>query len=307
MQPTIAILMCTLNGERFLDEQLRSIHSQTYQNWKLYVSDDSSSDDTISIIHNFAARYPNGKVTLFKGPSQGFANNFMSLAINPEIRADLYFFSDQDDIWLPEKLQAAIDYLYLSKMDMPALYGARTLLGRIDGSIYGLSPLFQYPKIFRNALVQCVAGGNTMAFNHATKLIIEEVGVVDIVSHDWWFYIFVTGIGGKFFYDETPNIIYRQHPQSVIGANTSMLNKLSRIKYVLSGRYRKWSEINTTALIKIRHLLTEEHLEDLDYFIAARQAASVKDRIRLLNIAGVYRQNRKGTFALFLAILLNKI
>ena len=77
-----------------------------------------------------------------------------------------------------------------------------------------------------------------MEFNHATQLILEEVGVVDIVSHDWWFYIFVTGIGGKFFYDETPNIIYRQHPQSVIGANTSMLNKLSRIKYVLSGRYR---------------------------------------------------------------------
>jgi len=299
--------MCTLNGARYLDEQLRSIDSQTYQNWKLYVSDDSSSDDTVLIIHKFAARYPNGKVTLLKGPSQGFANNFMSLAINPEIKADLYFFSDQDDIWLPEKLQAVIDHLSFSKMNVPTLYGARTLLGRIDGSVYGLSPLYRYPKIFRNALVQSVAGGNTMAFNHATKLIVEDVGELEIVSHDWWFYLFVTGIGGKFLYDEIPRVIYRQHPQSVIGANTSILNKLSRIKYVLSGRYRKWNEINATALIKIRHLLLEEHLEDLNYFIAARNAASVKDRIRLLNIAGVYRQNRKGTFALFLAILLNKI
>jgi len=299
--------MGTLNGGRYLDEQLRSIDSQTYQHWKLYVSDDASSDATVSIIKNFAAKHPAGKVTLLKGPSQGFAKNFMSMAINPQIEADFYFFSDQDDVWLPEKLQAAIDQLSLSKMDTPALYGSRTLLGRIDGSIYGISPLFRYPKIFRNALVQSIAGGNTMAFNKATKRFVEEVGEIDIVSHDWWFYILVTGIGGKFFYDETPNIIYRQHPQSVVGANTSILNKLSRIKYVLSGRYRKWNEINTTAVTKIRHLLAEEHLEDLDYFIGARKAASVKDRIRLLNIAGVYRQNRRGTFALFLAIFLNKI
>ena len=307
MQPNIAILMGTLNGEKYLEEQLRSIGNQTYQNWKLFISDDSSSDATISIIQNFSSRHPNGKVTLFKGPSEGFAKNFMSLASNPDIRADLYFFSDQDDIWLPGKLQAAIDHFSIDKQKGPSLYGARTLLGRINGSVYGISPLFRFPKIFRNALVQSVAGGNTMAFNHALKILVEEIGDIDIVSHDWWFYILVTGIGGKFFYDETPNIIYRQHPQSVVGANTSILNKLSRIKYVLSGRYKKWNEINTIALTKVRHLLADEHLEDLSYFIGARNATSVKDRVRLLNIAGVYRQNREGTLALFLAILLNKI
>lgn len=299
--------MGTLNGEKYLNEQLESIRSQTYQNWKLYVSDDSSSDATVLIIRKFASQYSDGKVTFINGPSQGFAKNFMSLAINPEIKADFYFFSDQDDFWFPEKLQVAVEHLSLGKIDVPALYGGRTFLGRVNLSIYGLSPLFRYPKVFRNALVQSVSGGNTMAFNHATKCVVKEVGEINVVSHDWWLYILVTGIGGKFFYDEKPHIIYRQHPQAVIGANTSINNKLLRLKHVLSGRYKKWNDINTIALTKIRHLLTEEHLDVFDYFIAARKATSVKDKIRLLNIAGVYRQNRRGTFALFLAILLNKI
>jgi hypothetical protein len=59
--------------------------------------------------------------------------------------------------------------------------------------------LFVFPPSFRNALVQSIAGGNTMVFNVALKRLIENAGPLDVPSHDWWVYILVTGSGGGWY------------------------------------------------------------------------------------------------------------
>jgi glycosyltransferase involved in cell wall biosynthesis len=305
--PKVAILMGTLNGEKFLYQQLETIRDQTYKNWILYISDDGSSDKTIDIIQEFKNEFLPQQIELISGPGLGFAYNFMTLALSEIIKADYYFFSDQDDIWNSQKIDNALNIAKQYDNSIPFLYGSRTSLGDVYGNIYGESNLFLFPDSFRNAIVQCIVGGNTLAFNQSFKNILLKTQIYDVVSHDWWLYQLITGIGGNFYYDTNTSLVYRQHPDALVGENTSIISKLNRIYFVLNGRYKRWNESNIQNLQKIAYLLNKESKDTLLFFSKARQANKLRDRFRLLNISGVFRQTRKGTVALFLAAILNKI
>src|SRR5215467_9273459 len=110
-QRTVTILLCTLNGERFLSEQLASLERQTFKNWKLIASDDGSSDRTKSILQAFKASYEPGKIELIDGPRRGAPANFLFLACRKNLVSEYYAFCDQDDIWEADKLARAIDIL----------------------------------------------------------------------------------------------------------------------------------------------------------------------------------------------------
>ena len=304
---TVLILMGTYNGGSYIAEQLDSIDDQTFQNWKIIISDDGSTDNTLDIIRDFQQRIGSDRCILKQGPSTGFADNFMSLARNPELKANYYFFSDQDDIWLPDKIERSVNLLKATNADRPSLYGSSTLLGDMHGVVYEKSTIYLFPINFRNAIVQCVAGGNSMAFNQALKDIIEQISPVKVVSHDWWMYQLITAIDGYFYYDQEPTLIYRQHPQAVVGTNTSMVSRINRLSMVLKGRFKHWNDINVAALDQIRHLMSPAAIETLDYFKQARTAKLFKDRIRLLNISGIFRQSRQGTLSLFIAVIIRMI
>ncbi len=286
--PGVAIFMGTYNGGKYIAEQLDSICRQTFKNWKIIISDDGSSDNTLAIISDYQKKTGYDRIILKQGPSTGFADNFMGLARDSEIKADYYFFSDQDDIWLPDKLERAVNCLKVINANQPGLYGSSTLLGDEHGVIYEKSPIYLFPKNFRNAIVQCVVGGNSLAFNQAFKNIIEQISPMKVISHDWWMYQLITAIDGYFYYDEEPSLIYRQHPQAVVGANTSMVSRINRVSMVLKGRFKNWNDINISALDQIRHLMSAEAIETLNYFKLARTAKSFKDRVRLLNISGYF-------------------
>ncbi len=109
--PTVAILLCTYQGGEFLPQQLDSFLMQTHSNWKVWASDDGSTDDTLAILNNYQRAWGEEKLTILHGPRTGSTDNFMSLVYNPDIQADYYAFSDQDDIWEADKLQRAMTML----------------------------------------------------------------------------------------------------------------------------------------------------------------------------------------------------
>ena len=306
----VAILMGTMNGSRFLPEQLASLTAQTHQNWILIASDDGSTDDTLRILKAYQAKWPVGKLIIKEGPKQGFCANFQSMACDPGIKADYYAFCDQDDVWLPGKLKRAIAQIAKFQMHrevtLPYLYCGRTTYVYTDLSHIGLSPLFVFPAKFRNALVQSIAGGNTMVFNQETKIAVERVGVVDVPSHDWWLYLLVSGIGGEVYYDKVPQILYRQHNDSIVGENRSFSSKCFRAYTLLRGRFRNWNTKNIEALHVVNGMLTEDNQEILRLFKLLRSAKLI-DRFRLMEVCGLYRQTWRGTMTLYLAALLKKI
>lgn len=307
VNPLVAILLCTYNGAQFLEEQLDSLEAQTHQNWVVIASDDGSTDNTPEILRQYQSKWPAGKLTIRSGPQKGFCQNFLSLACDPNIRADYYAFCDQDDVWLPAKLEVALSNISANQStEVPHLYCGRTKYVTKNLKPCGMSPLFVFPPSFRNALVQSIAGGNTMVFNQPAKKLIEKVGPVDVPSHDWWLYQLISGVEGVVFYDRMPYLLYRQHEFALVGGNNSFPAKMERVWMLLQGRFQKWNMQNIAVLKQVNHLLVKNHQEILVMFEVMRNA-KLKDRFRLMEVCGLYRQTRRGTLSLFLATLINKI
>lgn len=302
----VAILLCTKNGAEFLGEQLRSIADQTHADWSLFVSDDGSTDTTKDIVDRFAKDRPQ-QVVMRDGPHHGPGINFLSLAVDPIIEADCFAFADQDDIWHRDKLERAVDWLATVPEAIPAVYCGRTELASADGTAYGLSTLFTRPPSFANALVQSLGGGNTMVFNKAAKRLVEAVGPVEIVLHDWWLYQLVSAAGGSIHYDPRPMIKYRQHDDNIMGSNLGRNARVWRIRMLLQGRFRRMNDINVAALSKIpRSLFKPEHQATLQLFLEARNGGLLK-RLRYLRRSGVYRQTFMGTLGLLVGTILRRI
>lgn len=303
---SLAIIMCTHNGAQFIREQLDSIAKQTHTNWDLYIYDDGSSDQTSNIISEYSKTVSN-KVQFIPVQYGHFAKNFLSAACNTPGHYDFYAFSDQDDIWEENKLESAIRLLETLDAQKPNLYCSRTELVDSDANHIGLSPLFIRKPSFKNAIVQSIAGGNTMVFNKTARDIITGVGSdIEIISHDWWVYQLITAVGGNILYDNVPHILYRQHSKNLIGSNNGLCAKIQRFGMLLNGRFRKWNDSNVNALNRARHLLSEENLILLDRFIAMRNS-NIIGRIVNFYKSGVYRQTFLGNIGLFVGVLLNKV
>ena len=299
--------MCTYNGENFLEEQLDSIENQDYKNWTLYVNDDGSKDATLDILKRYQKKWGNKKLHIRRGPQKGFSQNFLQIITDKKIQADLYFLSDQDDVWMPHKLSHTIKKL--SKLDLlkPTLYCARTTYVSSDAKkILGESDLFLKPPSFRNAIVQSIAGGNTMAFNNALKKIVSQFKKADIVSHDWWLYIVNELSGGKTLYDTESTILYRQHSGSLIGANTGFIAKLRRLRMLLKGVYREYNTKHLDTFNQINLSSKKANIKLIDDFFIKRDRA-ILQRLRMIYHLGLYRQTLEGQIALFLGALLHKL
>lgn len=306
-QGTVSILLGTYNGEKYIGRQLESIRSQTYKNWVLYISDDGSSDDTLKIVKEFAAEFPDGKVNLLDGPRKGFAQNFLSMLQNKNIHSEFYAFSDQDDVWLDDKLEVSLNALY-SKANENSylLYGSRTTLIDENEKPIGFSPLFERNFCLENALVQSYAGGNTMVMNHNVKYFIENIQVdFDIVSHDWFLYILCSALNGMIIYDSNSKILYRQHGGNLVGSNLGISSKLYRLKKIYSGEYKKWNKLNLYFLDLIKKDVGNKNKRVIGLFYK-------KERFwfqRILNIvkSGVFRQKKYETLFFIIMAMLGKL
>ena len=305
-QISICILMTSFNGEKFILQQLESIFSQTFKNWQLIISDDGSTDKTKEIIFEYQKIWGE-KIQLRNGPQKGFAENFLSLACDKNLIADFYAFCDQDDVWLPQKLEVAINQINNACLNNePYLYCGRTVYVDEQLKAIGQSTLFKQPPSFDNALVQSIAGGNTMIFNRASKLVIETVGMVPTPSHDWWLYLLISGAGGKVFYDPTPLVLYRQHGDSIVGENTSFFNQFKRLLKLVDGDFKKWTDSNIKCLQMSENLLTHSAKESLNILINIRQLSWL---YKIINLNS-FRYNRQSSFQnliLKIAFLMNKI
>ena len=304
--PCVAILMCAWNGERYLPEQLQSFIDQTHTNWSLHVSDDGSSDATCDIVRRFSEGQ-HRVVTLRCGPRRGFSRNFMSLVCASDIAGAYFAFSDQDDIWNKDKLERALNWLTTIPQEVPAVYCSRTETVDDAGNRLGFSPLFTKPPGFRNAIVQNVGGGNTMAFNASARSLLAAIGDVEVVSHDWWAYQITSAASGLVRYDPQPSIRYRQHANNAVGSGNSMLARLHRVRMLFAGRFMKWNDLNINALSKLRSRFDPINLEVLDQFILARKSPNLIIRLWHLHKSGVYRQTLAGNLGLVVAAIFRKL
>jgi hypothetical protein len=213
-----AILLSTFNGERYLAEQLASFTAQTHTDWQLYWRDDGSSDGTAGVMAGFAAVAPGRCVTCAQGGRLRATRSFLALLrMALPGPAAFFAFSDQDDVWLPEKLAHGVAALRTVPPSRPALYFCGRKL--VDATLAPIGEVLapNRPPGFPASLTQNLAPGCCMMLNRAAATLIASAAVPDGTWHDWWSYIVVSASGGAVIAGNTPDILYRQHSQNLVG------------------------------------------------------------------------------------------
>ena len=224
----VNILMSTYNGQQFLAEQIRSIQEQSYTDWTLFIRDDGSSDNTKEILKDFERQ--DSRIHLIdsdKSDNLGVIKSFHKL-VNHD-RADYYFFSDQDDVWLPNKLELSLKEAQNYPADLPLMVYMDLKVVNQDLEIMTESMVKSQSHHANTELVQeltenTVTGGVAM-INHALAEMWQETD--DILMHDWYLALLASAFGNLVFIDQ-PGELYRQHSDNVLGART------------LSKRFKKW-------------------------------------------------------------------
>jgi len=254
------VFLCSYNGEQFIADQLASIFAQTVP-VQVVVSDDGSTDRTIVIVKEFAAKgFP---VEIVSGPRLGSGLNFLSIFGRADlINHHFLAFSDQDDIWHPDHLERAI--AMIGECQGPALYGSRTRWISETGQFIRISPRRTKPMSFGNAMIQCFAGGNTFVLNRdASRWLGQRIPALDFssqISHDWFLYQIMMAAGHQVTFDPEPSINYRQHSQNVLGENRSLNARFARLRLLLSGRYRRQVDAHYDALSQLSPSFSKNNL-----------------------------------------------
>lgn len=216
----VNILMATYNGEKFLAQQIESIQKQTFKEWNLLIRDDGSSDKTCDIIRNFTAKDSRIRfINENEHHNLGVIKSFFTL-VNYEV-ADFYFFSDQDDVWLPEKLSVSLEAAQHKASDVPLLVYTdlkvvNQELNILQDSMIRAQSHHANTTLLPELTENTVTGG-TMMINHA--LAEKWFTPNDILMHDWFLALLAASLG-EIIYLDLPTQLYRQHDNNVLGART---------------------------------------------------------------------------------------
>ncbi len=264
-----AVLLAVYNGRHYLREQLESLFGQTVDDFSIYVHDDGSTDGSMDVVEEFSQKNPGRVVTLDGDPTGGAKYNFWYMM--GQVEADIYFFCDQDDVWVSQKVER--ERAALEGVEHPRVVFSDMVV--VDDGMNEVAPSFirytgcdaglrAYPQL----IIDNVAAGATIAFNRPLRdaLVAAEMDLAEVEMHDGLVMAAGDLLGDVEYVDE-PLVYYRQHADNEVGAiHEGLISKVGRnVAELLSGRWmeRKRAFI---ALSKgaARELLKLEGLKERD-------------------------------------------
>lgn len=283
--PRIIVLLSTWNGEKYLRKQLDSLLAQTViDQIQILVRDDGSSDGTIGILKEYEKT---GKLRFYQGKNLGSTQSFFQLLIDaPE--ADFYAFSDQDDYWLPEKVEKAVKGI--EGIKGPALFCSRKIIVDQDLRRLNREDVDPSTTIMDNFIRSNRAFGCTMLMNRELRKIFLRYRPQVVPFHDSWLFKLALFFG-KIVYSKESYILYRQHGNNVTGAQEYGFRLfLHRIKNFdptfVRYRNRQGARIYAEEMLKgYRDCLSSDDRKVLGNIVNVKN--SFKSRIQLLGVSGL--------------------
>ena len=229
----IHILMSTYNGARYLAEQIDSILAQTYTDWRLYIRDDGSTDDTLRIVQNYAKK--DKRITVLEDSDNLGACRSFERLLQTSDGAEYYAFADQDDVWRPDKLAILLKAMQEAEQEYPKLpIVVHSDLQVVDAQLKEIAPSFWQYSNLRPDIVDAnlhylaicnTVTGCAMLFNRAARTYSLPFPQTAYM-HDAWVALAAAAKGGKVIPLSATPIAYRQHSTNVLGAvRYSLLHK----------------------------------------------------------------------------------
>ncbi len=320
MKNTIAILLGTYNGEKYVTELIRSIQNQSFNNWVLFIRDDGSSDGTIDTIKGLSSQ--DARLVLLNDTHGrlGVAQNFSALlqkALSCEFK--YYSFCDQDDVWFPNKLELLL--LSIKKhekslgVNHPLLI--HTDLFVVDMNLSPICPSFlKLQKIkhepiapLKVLLAQNFVTGCATIANHSLMKLVSPIPKI-AVMHDWWAALCAAACG-KIIFCNKPTMLYRQHDDNVVGAKkfSSLLNPFNMHfrKRWATGKHNYVQSIKQAGALRSRlsnytGQINNDALNLCSTYASILRLAGPK-RLKPIIGAGIHRQNLYFNILFMLRIL----
>lgn len=226
------IIMATYNGEKYIREQIKSLQNQTFSNWELYISDDNSTDQTVNILKELQRKDSRIKKiitneSLYHGAYANYFNVIDYVKNNCKL-FDYYFYCDQDDIWLPEKIEKEVKALSNIEKKYNSNKAAFVYcdLELCDEKCEPLNDMMKnhirtqfVDNPYNNFFKEQYVWGTTMAHNTALwdLLFIESPEKIkNLVSHDGYISKYAA-VYGEITYIQTPLVLYRRTGNNVSG------------------------------------------------------------------------------------------
>jgi len=239
----VAVLLATYNGMRWIDEQMRSILHQQGVDVTVFVSDDHSVDGTREWCMNLSAKDHRVIVLPLAERFGGAARNFFRLIRDVDFsNFDYVSYADQDDIWLPDKLIRAHQWIV---DESAAAYSGNVVAFWPDGREQMLEKaqkVRRYDFLFEAGGPGCSYVLKVSEASSFKKFLVEHWERANAVAlHDWLTYAWFRSNNYRWLIDESPKIRYRQHGGNQIGANEGFAAVIRRLKMVRSGWYREQS------------------------------------------------------------------
>lgn len=282
----IQVLMSTYNGEKYLEEQLDSLLNQSYKNMKILIRDDGSKDRTIDILDEYSKKYSE-KIKCIYGENIGVIASFLELINRSDGNCKYFAFCDQDDIWLKEKVEKAVDKM---KDDIPFLYFSNKIL--VDENLNILKKETSNLSItLENSLIENLATGCTVMVNKKLLDVIKNKNInhQKILMHDWLLFI-LSNLLGEVYFDKNAYILYRQHSNNVVGIEINIIKKnWKKFKRLKEGKKKAFKEQISEILKISKNKIKKEKYDDILELIDANNFIR---RYRVIKKIKMKRQNK---------------
>lgn len=222
LEEKVDVIIPTYNGEKYIKEQLDSILKQTYTNIRIIISDDCSKDSTPQILKEYKEKDDRIEVYI-QEKNLGVVKNVEFLL--KKVESPLYMLSDQDDVWLPNKIEKSVEKLNEKKADL--VFGD---LEVVNANLETIYPSFgdfmllnrkikKYINSYKlNYLYNCVTGCTVLSKKKFISKIIPIPTDSKYLIHDHWIGLIVS-LNGKLVYMPEKYIKYRQHGDNQVGTD----------------------------------------------------------------------------------------
>ncbi|MBM6974900.1 glycosyltransferase [Intestinimonas butyriciproducens] len=298
----IQILLSTYNGEAFLRQQLDSyLNMKGFERCCVLIRDDGSTDTTRLILKEYEVKYG---FQIEYGNNLGTTQSYEWLIRHSDPNCDFFALSDQDDVWLTDKISIAIGCIKNIPAQIPTLFASRSCITDQELHVIGYSILPKRGISFYNAMVQNVLPGHTQVLNRPLRSLLAERGLDGAHVVDWWIYLTASAIG-KVVYSDTPTVLHRQHGDNSVGYRLGVLKGLQKkIAYIIEGKGNSISLQLNAFSEKYGDLLPAEYKSELDRYLSGLRG--VRKRSEYLRHSCIFRQNAVEDIAFHILYLFGK-
>lgn len=315
---SVAILMTTFNGEKYISEQIESIISQTFKNWTLFIRDDNSTDATQKILSKYADLDSRIKLVSNTEELHGAYFNFFYLIeyTRKQAKFDYYFFCDQDDLWIEKKIEISLQQFNndgkpeLVYSDMSTIDEKNEIIEKSINDILGI----QLKNVNQLFFVHAYIWGCTVSFNYKLFEMVPSIEIkkdsryVEQLSHDNFFAKFALEYGSVHFCDEQL-VLYRRHGGNVTQSHQFKLSPLSVVRkalFELDSLAKTHARVYNQTLYMIKKVETQGKLSPRLLEIRTVIHSGGVKGLRYLIKQRISRKQFSRTFGLYLVMLSQK-